>query len=300
MNRSFRVAPCWLLAGCLSAAGCRLRGLDGPVPHSLVLSRQLSQQGISAMERGNYARADELLAQAVKVFPQDAEARHHYAEALWQRQQHAAALEQIDKALNLAPDDAGILLQAAQMRIALGETNEAGSLVDRAIGADPANAAVWALRGRLRRQAGELREALGDYHRALGLKADDRDTLLDVAELYRQLNRPRRALATLQTLGDTYPPGEETPQVMYLTGLAYSAVGRYVDAVDALSQARVRGKATPDLLYWLADAQFKSGQQNDARRTTAELLALAPSHTGAVALMERLEVARRNVTASYR
>lgn len=300
MNRSFRVARSWLLAGCVSAAGCRLRGLDGPVPRSLVLSRQLSQQGVSAMERGNYARADELLAQAVKVFPQDAEARHHYAEALWQRQQHVAALEQIDKALNLSPDDPAILLQAAQMRIAMGEASQAGKLIDRAIAADPGNFAVWALRGRLRHQAGELREALADYHRALGLKPDDRQSLLEVAEVYRQLNRPRRALATLQTLSETYPPGDESPQVLYLTGLAYSALGRYIDAIDALNQARTRGQPTPDLLYSLADAQFKAGQPGDARRTTAELLVLAPAHTGATALRGRLDIAGRNVTSGYR
>lgn len=300
MNRSYWVAPHWLLAGCLSAAGCRLRGLDGPVPNSLVLSRQLSQQGVSAMERGNWARADELLAQAVKVFPQDAEARHHYAEALWQRHERAAALEQADKALTLSPDDPKILLQAAQMRIAMGQVSEAGGLIDRAIGADPGNPAVWALRGRLRREAGELHEALGDYHRALGLRPDDRETLLEVAEVYRQLDRPQRALAALQTLSETYPPGEEAPQVLYLTGLAYRAVGRYADAIDAFSQARNRGTTTPDLLYWLADAQFKAGQQNDARRTAAELLALAPAHTGAVALMERLELAARNRRTSFR
>lgn len=300
MNRSFQVAFCWLLAGCSSAVGCRLRGLDGPVPHSLVLSRQLSQQGVSAMERGHWARAEELLAQAVKIFPQDAEARHHYAEALWQRHERSAALEQIEKAIHLAPDDPNILLQAAQMHIAMGQPVAAGKLIDRAIGADPDNAAVWALRGRSRFQSGEFREALADYHRALGLRPDDRHSLLEVAEVYRRLNRPQRALAALQTLSETYPPGEETPQVLYLTGLAYSATGRYVDAIDAFNQARSRERPTPDLLYWLADAQFKAGQPNEAQRTTAELLALAPTHAGGVALVERLEIARSNVTAGYR
>jgi tetratricopeptide (TPR) repeat protein len=300
MIRACWVAACWLLTGCLSAAGCRLRGLDGPVPRSLVLSRQLSQQGVGAMERGNWARADELLAQAVKVFPQDAEARYRYAEVLWQRQQRAAALEQSDKALSLAPDDPKILLQAAQMRIATDHVSEASDLIDRAIGADPNNPAVWTLRGRLRHKAGQLPDALGDYHRALGFRPDDRDTLLEVAEVYRQLNRPERALATLQTLCETYPPGEERPQVLYLTGLAYSATGRYVDAIEAFSLARSRGTATPDLLYWLADAQFKAGRQNDARQTASELLALEPTHRRAVALLQRLDIAQRSVTAGYR
>ena len=300
MNRAYRLARCWLLAACLCGAGCHLRGLDGPVPRSLVLSRQLSQQGVSAMERGNWGRADELLAQAVKVFPQDAEARYHYSEALWQRDDRAAALEQINKALQLAPDDPKILLRAAQMRIAMDQVAEATKLLDRAIDADSKNPAVWALRGRLRSKAGNLGESLADYQRALGYRPDDRETLIELAEVYRRLNRPQRALATLQTLSDTYAPGEEAPQVLYLTGLAYSALGRYPEAVDCLILARDRGPASPHVLYWLGDAQLKAGQHNDAQQTAAQLMTIAPDHAGGLALLERIDLAQRGATASYR
>lgn len=300
MNRAYRVARCWLLAVCLSGAGCHLRGLDGPVPRSLVMSRQLSQQGVSAMERGNWARADELLAQAVKVFPQDAEARYHYAEALWQRDDRAAALEQIGKALQLAPDDPKILLRGAHMRIAMDQVPEATALLDKAIDADSKNPAVWALRGRLRAKSGELGESLADYQRALGYRPDDRLTLLELAEVYRRLNRPQRALATLQTLSDTYPPGEESPQVLYLTGLAYSALERYPEAVDWLNLARSRGPTSTHLLYWLADAQLKAGQQSDARQTAAQLMAIDPSHADGLALIERINLAQNGMETGYR
>ena len=253
------------------------------------------------MERGDWARADDLLAQAVKVFPQDADARYHYAEVLWHRGDRAAALEQIDKALKLSPDDPKLLLHAAQLRIAMDQVGEAGALLERAIDADSKNPAVWALRGRLRRKAGELHEALADYHRALGYRPDDRETLLEVAELYRQLNQPQRALATLQTLGDTYPPGEEPPQVLYLTSLAYSALGRYVEAVDCLVLVRDRGAATSEALYRLADAQLKAGRDADARQTAAQLLALDPGNAAGVGLLERIDVAQRGHAAtSYR
>jgi tetratricopeptide (TPR) repeat protein len=288
----------WLPAAGLSA-GCHFRG-EGPVPRSLVLSRQLSQQGLSAMERGNWTRADELLAQAVKVSPQDAEARYRYAEVLWQRKDHRAALEQIDKALQLAPDDPKILLRAAQMRIAMDQVQQAGMLIDKAIDADPKNPAVWALRGQLRSKSGDLRDALVDYHRALGYRPDDRETLLEVAEVYRRLNQPQRALAALQTLSETYPPGEETPQILYLTGLAYSALGRYAEAADCLSQVQTRGPATSEILYWLADAQLKAGQQSAARQTAAQLLSLDPRHAGGLALAERIDLAQHGLTAGYR
>lgn len=284
----------WLLAACGAGLGCHFRGLDGPVPRSLVLSRQLSQQGVSAMERGNWSRADELLAQAVKVFPQDADARYQYAEVLWQRGVRAAALEQIDKALQLSTDDPKILLRAAQMRIAMDQVSEAGELLERAIAADSKNPDAWMLRGRLRRKAGEMREALADYHRALGYRPDDRETLLEVAEVYRQLNQPQRALATLHTLGDSYPPGDEPAEVLYLTGLAYRALRRYPEAADCLTLARDRGPATPDVLYWLADVQLKAGRPSDARQTAAQILAADPGEARGVALLRRIELAQRN------
>ena len=300
MNRAHRLVLRWLLVACPAALGCRFRSSDGPVPRSLILSRQLSQQGISAMERGNWARADDLLAQAVKVFPQDADARYHYAQALWHRGERLAAVEQLDKAFELAPDDPKLLLRAAQMRIAMGRTDEAGELIQRGIEADSKNPAVWTLRGRLRRQAGELREALADYHRALGYRPDDRETLLEVAEVYRELNQPLRALAALQSLGDTYPPGEEPPQILYLTGLAYSALGRHAEAIDSLSLLRDRGAATTDVLCQLAEVQIKAGREEEARQMAAQILAAAPGDPRGAALIDRLNVARREGGVGYR
>lgn len=297
MNRAHRLALNWLLAACAVGLGCRFHRTDGPVPRSLILSRQLSQQGVSAMERGNWARADELLAQAVKVFPQDADARYHYAEVLWRRNEREGALEQIDKAVGLSPDDPKLLLRSAQMRIAMDDSNDAAELVERAIDADSKNPAAWALRGRLRCKAGELAEALADYHRALGYWADDRETLLEVAEVYRQLNQPLRALATLQTLSDTYPPGEEPTQVLYLTGLAYSALGRHTEAIDCLVQVRDRGPTTAEALYRLADVQLKAGRESDARQTAAQLRALAPGDARGAALLDRIDVVHRGDSA---
>lgn len=292
MDRRFPLAVLWL-AACGASVGCHFRGFDGPVPRSLLLSRQLSQQGVSAMERGDWVRADELLAQAVKVFPQDAEARLHYAEVLWQRGGKTAALEQIDEALALSPDDARLLASAVQMKIATGQCRAADELIERALDVDPKNGSLWTLRGRLRQRAGQPREALADYHRALGYRPGDRDTLLQVAELYRQLNQPQRALAALQTLSESYPPGEEPTEVLYLTGLAYRALGRYAEAADALALALDRGPPAAETLYRLAEAQLKAGRRSESRQTALRLLALAPDHAGAVFLIERSYVAQQ-------
>lgn len=279
-------------AGAL-ASGCRFPGRDGPVPRSLIISRQLTQQGLSALDRNDWHRAEPLLAQAVDVFPQDAEARRHYATALWQSGQRAEALRQITKALELMPDDPTLLSRAAEMRLAVGETAAAADLVDRALDVDPRNAALWRLRGRLRLQAGALRESLADYQRALSYQPDDRDALLDVAEIYHRLNQPARALASLQTLSDGYPPGEEPPQVLYLMGLAYGALDRTDEAIDSFLAARDRGPSSPDLLFRLAEAQWSAGRLTEAQQNVSRALALAPGHAGSRALLQRMRLAGR-------
>ena len=59
------------------ATGCRLPGTEGPVSRSLVTCRQLSQRGVSAMERGEYDSAETLLAGAVEACPVDVESRRN-------------------------------------------------------------------------------------------------------------------------------------------------------------------------------------------------------------------------------
>jgi len=150
-------------------------------------------------------------------------------------------------------------------------------------------APAWALRGRVMRALGELDRALADLHRALDYAPSDRQTLLDVAELYRQRDQPQRALATLQHLLDVYPPGEEPTNVLYLEGLAYKALGRHQDAVESLLAARLRTEPSVDLLFHLGEAELLAGRAAAADRTVRAALATDPQHQPSLALLARLQ-----------
>ena len=240
----------------VSAAGCRIPGLGGPVSDSLANSRQFSQQGVAALERGQQADAERLLAKAVETCPTNCEARRDYAEALWQRGARADALTQLAEACRLTPEDAALRVRQAEMYLAMGQLGMARGSADQAIALNPKLPAAWAIRARVLRAAGDLRQALADCHRALDYGPFDQHVLLDVAELYRQMNQPQRALETLQNLADTYTtPAEEPQQVLYLMGLAYVALHRYDDGVQSLAAAAARERPTPEILYQLAQAQ---------------------------------------------
>jgi tetratricopeptide (TPR) repeat protein len=275
-------------------AGCRLPGTDGPVSQQLLTSRHYSQQGLAAMERTEFERAEDLLSRAVKACPTDFEARRHYAEALWQRGHRREAIAQLDEASRLVPDDPTIYVRIAEMRLDMGQIAAARQAAEQGLDLDPKVAQTWAVHGRVMYAVGDQRQALADYHRALGYAPTDRQILLSVAELYRQLGEPQRAIFTLQKLNDTYPPGEEPPQVLYLLGMAYSATGRYDDAVETLTAAMLRDRPTPELLARLAETQLARGRADEAASAAREALALDPNHEASRQILARVEQARQS------
>jgi tetratricopeptide (TPR) repeat protein len=285
-------ALCLLLACC--GAGCQFMGQREAVPKQVATCRQLYQRGLTAMERGQWEQAEALLAQSVATCPVDPEARRHYAEALWRRGAAEKAVEQLREALRLSADDPAIAARLGQMYLDKGQIDQARQLAHQAIDQNPQLAAGWALRARVERASGQLDRALADYCRTLEFQRNDRELLLETAELYRQLGRPQRALSTLEALRESYRLGEEPPQILYLQGLAYTALARYDDAIDVYHAALGRTGAEPsaELYYRLAEAQWLAGRAGEAYRAIDHALRLAPGHPPSLALRGRIELAQ--------
>ncbi|MFZ1934081.1 MAG: tetratricopeptide repeat protein [Thermoguttaceae bacterium] len=289
-----RYARSWMIVvplAALALSGCRLTGHDGPAPKSVVECRRLSQQGVVALDRGQQQNAETLLAKAVAACPADAEARRHYAEALWRRGARKEAIAQLEESGRLAGDDPLVWSRLAEMYLATDQAELAWKNADRAIDLDPRLPNAWAIRGGVFRASGQLGEALTCYLRALGYAPKDRAILTQVAESYRQQNQPERSLQTLQCLADTYSPGEEPAQVEDYLGQAYAALGRYDDAVESFSVAVKRGKPTAELLCRLGEAQFLAGNSLEAAATAQRALALEPRHPPSLALLQRIQLA---------
>jgi tetratricopeptide (TPR) repeat protein len=282
-----------LVLSAVTLAGCRLPWSDGPVSRPLAASRGLCQQGVAAMEQGEWRDAQRLLAQAVKVCPADVEARRHYAEVLWQQGERQKAILQLNEALRIGGPNAGVHVMLAEMRLAMNDRLEARHHAEYAIGMDPQLAAAWVARARVSQAEDDDQGALDDYHHALGLAPEDRDTRLAIAEVYRRLDKPQRALNMLQGLADTYTPGEEPQQVLFLEGLAYSALGRHDEAIDTLSVACRRGPGSPELYYQLAKSQLAAGNLIPAADAARQALALDPHHQASQQLLSQVQLAFR-------
>ncbi len=261
---------------------------QGPVSKQVANSRQLSQRGAGAIDRNDWSAAEGLYADAVKACPVDIDARRQYAETLWHRGDTLNAIAQLDEVNRISPDDANLCTRVGEMHLAAGHLEEARHRADQALDLSPQSAAAWTLRARVNFAAGLNEASLADAQRALSYQKADAKLLLLTAEIYRRLDRPQRALSTLESLVDTYPPGEEPKQVLFLQGLALVALGRNLDAVESYQAAAQKGDPDPDLLYRLAEAQSLAGLKDDATQSVRQALARDPSHAGSLALLQEL------------
>ena len=282
----------------LLCSGCRTFSQRGPVPEAVANCRQLTQQGIDCIHQNQWEQAELLLAQAVALCDTNAESRLQYAETLWRRGATKEAIAQIEAAVALNPDDATLRCRAGEMYYSLRDYQRAGAHAAQSLQRDGKLAAAWALRGRVQHASGERSAALADMQRALCYAPADREVLLAVAELQRESAQPQRALVTLLTLADLYPPGEEPPEVLYLTGLALSAMGRYGDAAEQYYAASMRGQPTAELLYRLAEAELLSGRPAEAEANARQALALNPQHAASSELLARMAQTRQTRSAS--
>jgi len=278
-----------LLGGQVIGQGCRLLHPTQPVEKTLLASRQLSRQAVAALGQQQWDQALAFSEQAVHTCPADLDARQVYAEALWAKGQRQEALRQLEEVSRLASEDAAIPARMAEMQLAMGQIHLARQYANRAIELNPQLPDAWVVRARVAQQVGDFRSALADYHRALSYAPNQPEVLLEIAEVYRAANQPDRALATLHRLADTYSPGEEPPQIFYLQGLAYLALNRPQDAVEALSLAIQRGGPSAEWLYQLAQAEAATGRLRRAQQTLQHALALDPNHAPSRELFSQLE-----------
>jgi len=174
------------------------------------------------------------------------------------------------------------------MYLEVGRVDDAQRLAQHALDSGPKLASAWALRASVEQATGHLEEALGDMHRALSYQPDGQHLLLETAELYRKLNRPARALCTLQSLKETYAPGEEPRDVFYLEGLALAGLGRFDDAAESFAGAIQRDPTHVDSHFRLGEIQLLAGRPAEAERAVRQALAIQPQHVASQELSARI------------
>lgn len=286
-----RLLPAVMVCGLILmlCAGCRLIGGNTTTRAAdAIAGRQLTNQGVSAIEQGQWSRAEELLNRSMSISPEEADTYRYLAEVHWHAGRKADAIATLRKAVGLDPDNAdfhtllaGYYLDQQQLPEAWYHTNQSLAFANQ-------SAEAWAIRARILNLRGRQDEALIDFHRALSCDSDNREIMYETAELYRRMNRPGQALAMLQNLAETYQPGNEPQNVQYGIGLAQLALERYEDSSRSLAAAAAAGPDSDELMFRRAQAMWGAGYRDEARRLALQAAIKYPEHTQIQALLARI------------
>ncbi|HVT26821.1 MAG TPA: tetratricopeptide repeat protein [Lacipirellulaceae bacterium] len=280
----------------LNTSGCAILGRRGQSAEVLSTARELSRQGITALEAGQPQEAEELLKKSLAASPDDPTAHRYMAEALWRRGASGEALSQIAEAVRLDPTNAAVAVRAGEMSLASGRRDQAAAYAEQAIRLDPKLASAWALRGRCFMQMKQSGRALADLQRAADLAPNDPDLLWQVASIYRQRGENERCLTALYHLLDSYSPGEEPQSVLVMQGQTLMDLGRPLQASDAFLAAIQHGPPSADLCYYLAQSYSAAGRTADATAAAQRALAINSTHAPSQQLLAQL--ASRTATAA--
>lgn len=255
----------------------------------LAQSRSIATQGLEAAERGDWTTAEQHYAAAIQACPEDERARARYAEALWRRGAQKEAVAHMEEAVRLSKQAPERTVQLGRMQFETQNNESAEKQVTRALVQDRELASAWVLKGDLASRENRTEEALSHYLRAQSLPNCPPETAVRVADLYLALDRPQRALSTLQQVANQYPPGQAPVEILHRQGVACRSLGRYSDAVTQLAAAAAQAPPSADLLADLASSQFLAGDVANARLTTSAALARNPRQTVALGLREKFE-----------
>jgi predicted Zn-dependent protease len=280
-------------------SGCAILGRRSHSAAEVTAARELSRQGVAALEAGQSQQAEELLKKSLAASPDDASSRRYMAETLWRRGAGDDAILQIGEAVRLEPTNASLAVRAGEMYLAVGRREAAKEQGERAIRLDPTLAGAWALRGRCFVKANQPDRALADLERAVELAPDRSDLLLEVASVYRQQGQNTRCLTAIYHLLDTYPSGEEPQSVSVMQGQTLMDLGRPQQATDAFLTAIKRGPPTADLYFYLAQSYTAAGRSDEASAAAQQALAIDRTHNPSRKLLDHL-AARTDSTAPQR
>ena len=269
-------------------SGCALFGRRSHSAAEVTAARELSRQGVAALEAGQPQQAEDLLKKSLAASPDDASARRYMAETLWRRGASDDAISQIVEAVRLEPANATLAVRAGEMNLAMGRREAAENYAETAIRLDPTLAGGWALRGRCFAKTNLPDRALADLERAIELAPDRSELLLEVASLYRQRGQNTRCLTAIYHLLDTYPSGGEPQSVLVLQGQTLMDLGRPQQATDAFLAAVQHGPPSADVYFYLAQSYSAAGQVNEASGAAQRALAINGAHDPSRQLLAQL------------
>jgi tetratricopeptide (TPR) repeat protein len=196
----------------------------------------------------------------------------------------------MQEAARISGNNPELLVRLGEMNLEQGQIAQAQAQADLALNNNRQQADAWQLRAKIASDQGQLQEAMQFYHRSLMAQTDNPPVQLALAELYQRMNRPQRALATLERMSDLRSPESQSATAWLLKGQAMASLGQTNEAKVCLVQATQQANCD-DCQTFLQIAQLNAqlGQVAEARIYLGQVLSRQPAHPEALALQSHLQ-----------
>jgi len=290
MTMTVTLSRCSLLASCLVlgmlSSGCSLLRNRTAEEDSRLRAQQLANRGTEFMQRGELEQAGELFAEATRLVPDHERGHAEYARVLWKQGQQDDAIAHMKRAARLSGDDPAYQIELGRMVLERGNLEQALASAEEAVLGDHESTEAFALRGKIHDWQGNSELALADYLQVLGRQPEYPEVQLATARIYLQRRRAQRALAILSRVPGQFPENNQPSTVARLRAQALKQLGRHDDAVQLLLNTIRSGATDADLYYELAEAQWFSGQPENAQLALRQALEINPHHPDSLKLKQ--------------
>ena len=253
-------------------------------------ARQSSLRGAEKLQQHKLDEAELLFADALRSSSADERAQAGMAEVLWQRNESRKAIAHMSQAAIISGGSPDYLVRLGEMNLQQGNLDQALEQADAALESQRRHAGAWALRGKVLQQRGELQSAMSCYHRTLSEQPQWPEVQVALAEIYREIGRPQRALATLDSMTDGKSGEQISPQAWMLKGQALADLGEASAANQCLRKAAVCCRDEDvDTILSLARLQMEFGDFVEARNCLGRAFRHDPYNPAALQMLNMLD-----------
>ncbi len=253
-------------------------------------ARHSSLRGQEKLQQLKLDEAELLFTDALRSSSADDRAQAGMAEVLWQRDETDNAIEHMTQAAVISGGNPDYLVRLGEMNLQQGNLQQALAQADAALDGQRRHAGAWALRGKVLQQRGELEAAMTCYHRTLNEQPHASEVQVALAEIYRALGRPQRALATLDSLTDGKSGEQISPQAWMLKGQSLADLGEASAAKHCLrNAAQCCCDEDTSTILSVARLQIEAGEIAEARAGLARAFHHDPYNPTALQLQAVLD-----------
>jgi tetratricopeptide (TPR) repeat protein len=231
------------------------------------------------VKAGDFAGTERQCRKALELNPDNPEAHHILAMALFGRHQYEEATRHLQEALRIKPDDVEALVHLGAVYSARGMATEAVSTLQRSLQLDPNNASAYFNLGVAAYRQDKRREAIKHWSRTVELAPEDHDAHYNLGVALEQEGDSRRAIEHYQKTVQLKPDYAEAQASL---GMALCAKGAFTEGLAPLSKAADLEPNDTAIRYNLAITLARTQQCDKAIGHLNWIIRLEPRNTDAL------------------